>query len=136
MRARDIGEEMVAGTTDDYEKFHVYTGALQEAVDNPLSHWSHLEPQRYFHIAGMLTEKNSRVIWDESTKVMGAEDFSLRSLILRSNVYGFCTIEDPAASLTHHKKLIEETFPVRVLLVFRPDLVMEMIRESWRDCMV
>ncbi|MCC8084470.1 MAG: glucuronate isomerase [Clostridium sp.] len=136
MRAHGIEEEMITGTADDYEKFHAYAGALQEAVGNPLFHWSHLELQRYFHITDVLTEKNSRVIWDKSTKVMEAEDFSPRSLILRSNVYGLCTTEDPAASLIYHKKLIEEAFPVKVLPAFRPDLVMEMTRESWRDYMV
>lgn len=136
MRAHGIEEEMITGTADDYEKFHAYAGALQEAVGNPLFHWSHLELQRYFHITDVLTEKNSRVIWDKATKVMEAEDFSPRSLILRSNVYGLCTTEDPAASLIYHKKLIEEAFPVKVLPAFRPDLVMEMTRESWRDYMV
>ena len=136
MRAHGIEEEMITGTADDYEKFHAYAGALQEAVGNPLFHWSHLELQRYFHITDVLTEKNSRVIWDKSTKVMEAEDFSPRSLILRSTVYGLCTTEDPAASLIYHKKLIEEAFPVKVLPAFRPDLVMEMTRESWRDYMV
>lgn len=136
MRAHGIEKEMITGTADDYEKFHAYAGALQEAVGNPLFHWSHLELQRYFHITDVLTEKNSRVIWDKATKVMEAEDFSPRSLILRSNVYGLCTTEDPAASLIYHKKLIEEAFPVKVLPAFRPDLVMEMTRESWRDYMV
>ena len=136
MRAHGIEEEMITGTADDSEKFHAYAEALQEAVGNPLFHWSHLELQRYFHITDVLTEKNSRVIWDKATKVMEAEDFSPRSLILRSNVYGLCTTEDPAASLIYHKKLIEEAFPVKVLPAFRPDLVMEMTRESWRDYMV
>lgn len=52
MRANGVDERYITGDAGDYEKFEAWAGAVEQAVGNPLYHWSHLELRRYFGYTG------------------------------------------------------------------------------------
>ena len=132
MRAHGVPEEQVTGSASGCEKFSAYAETLMNLPGNPLYHWSHLELQRYFGIYESLTDESCRRIWEEANARIQNEDFSPRSLIGRSNVYGLCTTESPDADLSWHRKLKDEGYPVLVLPAFRPDPELELFRPTWR----
>lgn len=134
MRAHGVPENKITGDASDYDKFAAYAETLTQAPGNPLYHWTHLELQRYFGICEPLTDESCRRIWDQANDEIRSNDFSPRSLIQRSNVYGLCTTENPEADLTFHRRLSEEGFPVMVLPAFRPDPVVDILRPNWHSC--
>ena len=50
MRLHGISEAVIAGDVDPYERFLAYADTIQNAIGNPLYHWTHLELRRYFGI--------------------------------------------------------------------------------------
>ncbi len=122
MRAAGIDEAYITGDKPYKEKFKAYATALQQAIGNPLYHWSHLELQRFFGIHEVLTPESADKIFDEASAQLANEEMFPRGLITRSNVYGVFTTDDPADSLEWHQKLAEdESFAPIVYPAFRPD---------------
>lgn len=122
MRSFGIAEEYITGGASGYEKFKAYASMMPACIGNPLYHWSHLELQRYFGIAEMLSEKTADDIWKRANERIRAGGFTPRNLIKKSKVAALCTTDDPADSLEYHQLLKEEKgFDCRVLPAFRPD---------------
>lgn len=122
MRACGIDEDYITGNKSYREKFKAFAKALQQAVGNPLYHWSHLELQRFFGIYEPLTEENADRIFDEASKKFAEKDYYPRGLIENSNVMGVFTTDDPADNLEWHEKLAkDESFKPLVYPAFRPD---------------
>ena len=121
MRSNGVDEEFITGNASDLEKFKAYARTLEFAIGNPLYHWSHLELQRYFSIKETLCEENAEEIYNKCNEMLKDDTFSVRNLILRSNVKSLCTTDDPKDDLQYHKLLKEENFSVNVLPAFRPD---------------
>jgi len=136
MRTNGIEERYITGDADDFEKFYAWASTLERAVGNPLYHWSHLELQRYFNIYEPLTTANARRIFDECNEKLKDPSMSAKGLILQSNVKLLCTTDDPADDLKYHKILAADTtFPVKVLPAFRPDNVLYIEKDGFRDYM-
>lgn len=122
MRACGIDEEYITGSKSFREKFQAYAQALQNAIGNPLYHWSHLELQRFFDIYEPLTPESADRIFDAASAKLAQPEWSPRGLVERSNVMGVFTTDDPADTLEWHKKLVEdESFKPLVYPAFRPD---------------
>ena len=91
-------------------------------MGNPLYHRSHLELQRYFDYKGVLNGTTADAVWTLCNDKLRQPEFSVRNLILRSNVRLICTTDDPADSLEWHRKLADDrSFRVTVLPAWRPD---------------
>ena len=122
MRAMGISEELITGNASDEEKFEAWAYACENAVGNPLFHWSALELKRYFHIDELLTSKNWKEIYDRCNQVIEEENLTARKLIKNSNVTFVCTTDNPTDDLAWHKQIAEDdSFDVAVLPGFRPD---------------
>ncbi|MFR0777997.1 MAG: glucuronate isomerase [Zhenhengia sp.] len=133
MRLGGIPEDYITGNRSDYEKFIAYAKTLEKAIGNPLYHWTHLELQRYFDIHTPLCEKTSKEIWDACNKAIQSEDFSVRKLLEKRNVYYVATTDDPMDSLEFHRYLKEEgKCFTKVAPTFRPDKVLNIEQEDFR----
>ena len=120
MRSNGISEEYTTGNKSDFEKFEALAETLPYAIGNPLYHWTHLELRRYFGIDTILNKKTAREIYDAANKIIASDDFSVRTLIEKSNVKIICTTDDPIDSLEYHLKM-KDIKAFRVLPAFRPD---------------
>lgn len=122
MRAMGIPEEKITGNASPEEKFEAWAYTAENAVGNPLFHWTALELKKYFHVEELLTSKNWKEIYDECNRVLKEEHLTARTLIKNSNVTFICTTDNPTDTLEWHEKIKDdETFDVAVLPGFRPD---------------
>lgn len=131
MRAFGIPEEKITGNAEPYEKFAAWVQTLENAMGNPLYHWSHLELQRYFGVMEALTSKNCKEIWEICNKKLREPGFTVRGLLKMQNVKVLCTTNDPAEDLEWHKKLREEDWGISVYPTFRPDGAMNVNHPSY-----
>ena len=120
MRTFGVDEEYIKGGADDFEKFKAFAKVMPYLIGNPLFHWTHLELKRYFDIDEILSEDTAKEIWDTCNKMLATEEFSVQSLIKKSNVEVICTTDAPYDTLEYHRQL--KDFDTKVLPAFRPDL--------------
>lgn len=121
MRANGISEHLITGNGDPYEKFLAWADTVQNAIGNPLYHWTHLELQRYFGIEETLSPATAKEIWETCNKKLKTKAFSVRNLLRMQRVKLLCTTDDPADPLEWHRKLKEEEPGFQVLPTFRPE---------------
>jgi len=125
MRTNGVDEKYITGDAPDREKFQKWAETLPKLIGNPLYHWSHLELRFYFGYEGNLNGDTAQEVWDLCNEKLQSPEFSVRSLIKKSNVRLICTTDDPADSLAFHQKLKkDESFDVQVLPAWRPDKAM------------
>jgi glucuronate isomerase len=124
MRACGVSEELVSGIPDtggDYERFEAWARVVPQTIGNPLYHWSHLELKRYFGIDGLLSPISAKMIYDRCAEQLACPEFSVRSIIRRSNVSVICTTDDPTDDLKGHIALAKENWGCRIYPTWRPD---------------
>ena len=132
MRANGVDERYITGDAGDYEKFEAWAGAVEQAVGNPLYHWSHLELRRYFGYEGYLNGDTAEEVWNLCNAKLQEDSMTVRNLIRQSNVTLICTTDDPVDTLEYHKKLAEDTsFEVQVLPAWRPDKAMNVEKPTY-----
>jgi len=124
MRANGINEAYITGNKNDLEKFEQWAATVPYTLRNPLYHWTHLELQRYFDIHDLLSPATAAKIYDDCTAKLQSPDYSVRKLISNKKVEVICTTDDPLDSLSHHQKLKDDAYTVKVLPTFRPDKAM------------
>lgn len=133
MRAWGVPEEVVTGEAEDYEKFNAWAETVQNAIGNPLYHWTHLELQRYFGIETPLSPDSAKQIWEETSEKLRTPEYSVRNLLRMQNVEVLCTTDDPADDLEYHKKLKEDGFEIQVLPTFRPEKAIGIEKDSFKE---
>mgnify|MGYP003934766043 FL=1 len=122
IRTSGAPEREITGDADDRVKFQNFAKMLDQAIGNPLYHWTHLELQRYFDYYGVLSEKTAQQVWDHCNQKLADPSMSVRGIIRKSNVKLICTTDDPVDDLRYHKQLAEDpTWEVKVLPAWRPD---------------
>lgn len=132
MRQNGIDETYITGNASDYDKFNAWAEALENAVGNPLYHWSHLELKRYFAYEGELNRKTADDVWKLCNKKLQRDDFSAIQLIKRSNVHCIGTTDDPVDSLYWHEAIRKiEGFETKVIPTFRPDRIFRVNEEAF-----
>ncbi len=125
MRANGISEEFCTGNAGDKEKFLQWAATVPYTVRNPLYHWTHLELQRYFDIKQLLTPASAESIYNECSDKLSSAAFSVKNLLLKSNVKLLCTTDDPLDDLRWHQEILANPFGVAVKPAFRPDKAMQ-----------
>jgi glucuronate isomerase len=125
MRTNGVDESYCTGSQDDEAKFHKWAETVPYTMRNPLYHWTHLELLRYFDVREVLNPDSSKRIYDDCTAKLRTADFSIRNLLSKMKVRVICTTDDPADDLSHHIKLKEENFGIKILPAFRPDKAMQ-----------
>lgn len=126
MRTCGFSEDLVSGIpdrADDWSRFAAWAETVPQTLGNPLYHWTHLELKRYFGVDELLSPKSAREIYDACNDKLATPEFSVRSLISRSNVRALCTTDDPVDDLSFHAAIASEKsdWNVRVLPTWRPD---------------
>ena len=84
MRAMGFSEDLITGNADDYDKYLAFAETIENAIGNPLYHWTHLELQRYFGITTPLSRATAKEIWDEANAKLQTKEFTVRNLIRTS----------------------------------------------------
>ncbi len=124
MRANGVNEHFITGKATDAEKFQKWAETVPYTLRNPLYHWTHLELQRYFDIDAILSGKNAKEIYEETTAKLQTKEFSIQGLIKKMNVKVICTTDDPIDNLEYHQKIVADGAVAKVLPAFRPDKAM------------
>lgn len=134
LRANGIPEDYITGHKSDREKFQKWAETVPFTMGNPLFQWTHLELNRYFGIDTPLKPDTADSIWATCNRMLESGNYSARSFITKSNVKALCTTDDPIDSLVYHEKLKnDETFKVKVLPTFRPDMALEIGHKSFLE---
>ena len=134
MRANGVGEYYITGNASDREKFQKWAETLEKAIGNPLSHWSHLELQRYFGYRGILNRDTAQEVWEICNAKLQDSSMSAQNLIKQSHVKLLCTTDDPIDDLKWHKIIKEEeSFDVQVRPTWRPDRILNIEKSDYLD---
>jgi glucuronate isomerase len=134
MRANGVPEELVTGKdVDPYEKFLAWAGTMENALGNPLYHWTHLELQRYFGIHEVLNTKNAKAIYEEANRQFKEnENLSVTGIMKQFKVYAVGTTDDPADDLAYHAQIAsQKEVPATVIPSFRPDKALNIEKETF-----
>jgi len=122
MRTNGISESKITGNASDSEKFEAWAATVPYTIGNPLYHWTHLELQRYFGITDILSSSTAHYIFSKTMNSLQKDEFSVKSLLAKSNVKVVCTTDDPVDSLEHHSKIKKDNnLSTKVLPTYRPD---------------
>jgi glucuronate isomerase len=121
MRTNGVSEKYCTGTAGPRDKFLKWAETVPYAMRNPLYHWTHLELKHYFGITELLDENSGAAIYDTCTDMLRKDDYSVQSLLLKSNVEIVCTTDDPIDSLEYHQKFAGEHKGFKMYPTFRPD---------------
>ena len=124
MRACGFSERFASGVPEaasDYERFASWAETMPKTVCNPLYQWSHLELKRFFDVDELLSPATAEKIYEHCSHMLKQPDFSVRSIIKRSNVAVLCTTDDPTDDLASHAVLSKTDWGCRVYPAWRPD---------------
>lgn len=136
MRSNGVEERYITGDATDYEKFCQWAKTLERAIGNPLYHWSHLELKRYFGYDGVLNRHTAGEVWELCQKRLKQEEMSARGIMRASRVELVCTTDDPADDLHWHQVIArDDSFEIRVLPTWRPDLALSPEKPDFADYM-
>jgi glucuronate isomerase len=124
MRANGVNEAYITGNKTDEEKFMAWAATVPYTLRNPLYHWTHLELQRYFSIDELLSPASAQKIYAQCNEKLQSPEFSIRNILKNKNVEVVGTTDDPLDNLSHHQKLKQDAFSVKVLPAYRPDKAM------------
>jgi len=140
MRTFGIGEELVTGCADPYDKFLAWARTVENLIGNPLYHWTHLELQRFFGISEVLNAYTAPAIWKEANAKLASEELSVRGIFSRMHVHAVGTTDDPVDTLEHHLAIASGTARIGktdtlVLPTFRPDKALNIDHEGFAEYM-
>lgn len=125
MRTNGISESLITGDASDIDKFKAWAGTVPYTIGNPLYHWTHMELQRYFGITDILSPSTAHYIFSKTMNLLQKDEFSVKSLLEKSNVKVVCTTDDPIDSLKYHIKIKKDgDLNTKILPTFRPDKAM------------
>lgn len=123
MRACGVDEELITGDASWHDKFIAFASVMPRIIGSPVYAWAHLELKTYFDIVKPMNAASGEEIWEAANAKMADGSFSARKLMMGSGVEAICTTDDPADDLAYHQAIAgDESFPVKVLPSFRPDM--------------
>lgn len=135
----DLGVPARDGTSveDDHRKiwqrfaehFHLFRGT-------PTGLWLTDELVSVFGVEEKLTGKSAQRVYDHLEEKLSSPDFTPRALFERFNVEVLCTTDAATDTLENHKRLREEGWNGRVRPTFRPDAVVNLDTQGWRQSVV
>jgi glucuronate isomerase len=108
------------------EHFHLFRGT-------PNGLWLADELVSVFGVEEKLTSESAQSIYDNLEEKLASPEFTPRALFERFNVEVLCTTDAATDTLEHHKRLREEGWNGRVRPTFRPDAVVNLDTEGWRE---
>ena len=86
-----------------------------------------------FGVEKPLSGKNAGAVYDELSEKLGRPEFRPRALFERFGVETLCTTDDAADPLDSHRAIRASGWAGDVRPTFRPDGVINLLAEGWRD---
>ncbi|NBK20748.1 MAG: glucuronate isomerase [Spirochaetia bacterium] len=136
MRSNGVPENLITGKdADPFDKFYAWAQTMENALGNPLYHWTHLELQRYFDIHEPLNTKSAKAIYEETNRRFATDaNLSVKGIMKQFKVYAVGTTDDPADDLVFHKDIAsQKDFPAKVLPSYRPDKALAIEKETFSE---
>ena len=122
MRANGVKEELITGDASNYLKFEAWAETLEEAIGNPVYHWTYLEMKRYFDYDGSISKKTAKELYEHCSGYLKNSGFSAWNIFKKFKVEQIGTTDDPADSLEHHKRMREARKNDKDLPSVRPSM--------------
>ncbi len=107
------------------EHFHLFRGT-------PTGLWLTIELEQLFAVEETLDGDNAGRIYDRIQARLARPDYRPRALFERFNLHTLATTDAATDTLEHHRAMQEQGF-TRVRPTFRPDAVLDVDSEHWRD---
>jgi glucuronate isomerase len=108
------------------EHFYLFRGT-------PTGLWIADELASLFDITLPVNGANAQALYDQISEKLATPAFRPRALFERFNVEVLCTTDAATDSLTHHQALHTDSWGGRILPTFRPDTVVNLDTDGWRD---
>jgi glucuronate isomerase len=99
----------------------------------PTGIWLTDELVNVFGVTQKLNSENAQTIYDQIDEKLQSPEFRPRQLYGRFNIEVLCTTDAATDTLTHHQTIRESGWHGRILPTFRPDAVVNLDTENWRD---
>jgi glucuronate isomerase len=121
MRSNGIAEELITGKdADPFDKFYAWAHTMENALGNPLYHWTHLELQRYFDIHEPLNTKSAKAIYEETNRRFAKDaNLSVKGIMKQFKVYAVGTTDDPADDLSFHQDILVIRWKYYYIIILR-----------------
>ncbi|MDE3251919.1 MAG: glucuronate isomerase [Bacteroidota bacterium] len=124
LRSLGVPEKWITGDASDEEKFNAWAKVVPQTVRNPLFHWSHMELKSVFGIQEYLNADSAASIYANCNEQLQTATHTTRPILDSFGVEYIGTTDEPWDTLSWHKQLAEEKYPIRVSPSFRPDKIM------------
>lgn len=108
------------------DQFHLFRGT-------PTGLWLREEFVDLFGITETLHGRNAQQLYDQIDDRLHSPDFTPRRLYDRFNIEVLCTTDAATDTLAHHQAIRDSGWHGRILPTFRPDAVVNLDTENWRD---
>lgn len=99
----------------------------------PTGLWLREELAQLFGITEVLNGRNAQALYDQIDEQLRSPDFHPRRLYDRFNIEVLCTTDAATDTLAHHQAIRESGWHGRVRPTFRPDAVVNLDTENWRE---
>ncbi len=99
----------------------------------PTGIWLREEFSQLFGITATLNSQNAQALYDEMAARLQTLVFSPRLMFEQFNIEVLCTTDAAADPLIHHQTIQQSGWRGRVLPTFRPDAVVNLDTENWRE---
>lgn len=122
------------GAESDHRKiWQTFADHIYLFRGTPTGIWIRDELANVFGIAEKLTAENAQAIYDRIAEKLLQPDFQPRRLFERFNIEVLATTDPATSSLEYHKAIRESGWGRRVVPTFRPDAVISIDTEGWRE---
>ncbi len=108
------------------ENFYLFRGT-------PTGIWLCDELVNVFDITDKLNGANAQAIYDQIAEKLTLPEFQPRKMYDRFNIEVLCTTDAATDTLAHHQAIRDSGWHGRILPTFRPDAVVNLDTDNWRD---
>jgi glucuronate isomerase len=108
------------------DNFYLFRGT-------PTGIWLVEELVNVFGVTQKLNSQNAQTIYDQIDEKLKSPEFKPRRLYDRFNIEVLCTTDAATDTLAHHQAIRESGWHGRILPTFRPDAVVNLDTENWRE---
>jgi len=105
MRANGIDEKFITGNGPDEDKFRHWCATVEDAIGNPLYHWTYLEMQRYFGYNGPINKERASYIYAHCNEIINRDEFSVWGILKKFRIKMLGTTDSPLDTLEYHKQM-------------------------------
>ncbi len=119
--------------TDHRQAWQLFADNFYLFRGTPTGIWLRDELVNVFGVTQKLNGANAQTIYDEIDEKLKSPEFQPRQLFDRFNIEVLCTTDAATDTLAHHQAIRESDWNGRILPTFRPDAIVNLNTENWRD---